>query len=176
MFIAVLYFICQAALAKKHVHGEGMLFIAQEQKQWQFEFLLPAADLLGFEYMPQTAEQKQQVSNMITKIENVDAIITRPTTCQLVSNSHTLDTFTHSHKVSNHSHKHGHGHEQKKEQEHIDIRVNYIFSCQKSPSFVEVNILQSLDSLESVDVQWITEKHQGAAKLTQSSNIVKFLK
>lgn len=164
IFIAVLCLICQTAFAQKHVHGEGLLLIAQEQQQWQFEFVLPAADLLGFEHMPETLEQKQQVSTMINKIENVEAMIKLPASCQSVSTSHSLAAFV----VANQTFAHSH--------EHTDIRVTYIFDCKESPSSAEASILNSLASLKRVNAQWITNDQQGAVQLTPSSNVVRFAK
>jgi hypothetical protein len=51
LLMAFLCLSCQAVVAQKHVHGDGQLLIAQDQQQWQFQFILPAADLLGFEYV-----------------------------------------------------------------------------------------------------------------------------
>ncbi|MFT5543968.1 MAG: hypothetical protein ACI97K_000032 [Glaciecola sp.] len=163
-FIVVLCLICQTAVAQKHVHGEGLLLIAQEQQQWQFEFVLPAADLLGFEHMPETLEEKQQVITMINKIENVEAMIKLPENCRAVSTSHSLAAFV----VANQTFAHSH--------EHTDIRVTYIFDCKESPSFAEASILNFLDSLNRVNAQWITNDQQGAVQLTPSSNVVRFAK
>ncbi|MFT6270783.1 MAG: hypothetical protein ACJAVV_003622 [Alphaproteobacteria bacterium] len=165
-FIALLCLICQTAFAQKHVHGEGPLLIAQQQ--WQFEFVLPAADLLGFKHMPETLEQKQQVSTMMNKIENVEAMIKLPENCRSVSTSHSLAAFV----VANQTFAHSHGHNN----EYMDIRVTYIFDCKESPSFAEASIVNSLDSLNRVNAQWISYDQQGAVRLTPSSNVVRFAK
>jgi len=164
--VALLCLTCQAVFAQKHVHGEGLLLIAQEQQQWQFEFVLPAADLLGFEHMPQTLEQKQQVSSMINKIENVHYMIKLPTSCQRVSTSHSLAAFLDANQPLAHLREH----------EHTDIRVTYIFDCKESPSFAEASLLNSIDPLNKVNAQWTINGQQGAVELTPSFNVVRFVK
>jgi hypothetical protein len=63
--VASLCLSCQTVLAQKHVHGEGQLLIAQEQQRWQFHFILPAVNLLGFEHIPESAERKQILMNIV---------------------------------------------------------------------------------------------------------------
>ena len=170
----------QSAVAQKHVHGEGQLLIAQEQQKWQFQFLLPATDLLGFEHIPDSVEQRQQLKNIVSKIESVEEMIRLPTYCTLVSMTHSLADFAARSLSSTHAHSHkqetathgNHGHLG----EHLDVNFTYIFNCKEDPDSAEVSVLDWVSSLETLDTQWITNNQQGAAQLKPSSNIVRFAK
>ena len=81
---------CQNVLAQKHVHGQGQLLIAQDQQDWQFQFVLPAIDLLGFEHKPQSPQQIQHVSDVIAKVESGADFLQLPDSCNLGHVSHEL--------------------------------------------------------------------------------------
>lgn len=183
-------------LAQKHVHGEGQLLIAQEDKQWQFQFVLPAADLLGFEHAPQTTAQHQQVAKIISKIEGVVEMLSLPAHCKLLSKSHSLsqwaaiggDELSVEHKgqmatgsKSHSSHKHNqadnhdhenHHHESHEQHAHSDITVTYHFECENMLDALNVQLFAWAESLQTIDAQWFTAEHQGAQKLTSSAKVV----
>ncbi|WP_395338479.1 ZrgA family zinc uptake protein [Ningiella sp. W23] len=183
--------VCHSASAQKHVHGEGQLLIAQQQQDWQFEFVLPAADMLGFEHAPETEQQKETLNLVVEKVEGVRDIIQLPESCQLTSMSHSLDDFKPGEQIStsNHSHskehehahddehKHGDSHDHDHnhgEHAHMDIIITYQFSCEVSPEQMEVTLLSWADTLSKLNTQWIINDGQGASVLQPSSNLVNF--
>jgi len=97
-------------LAQAHVHGEGALLIAQQDKQWQFEFVLPAADILGFEHQAETQAQKNRVVSLVDNIETRQNILLVPRSCELQQNDHSLEKLL-SEKHDDHDPDHDHDHD-----------------------------------------------------------------
>ncbi len=165
---------CQTVLAQKHVHGEGQLLIAQEQQQWQFHFILPAVNLLGFEHIPESAKQKQILMNIVSKVEDADKMITLPASCNLLSMSHFLVDFEANSSASAHSHVHQKEISADVKPAHADISITYIFNCKDKPDSAIARLFEWSTRLHILNTQWVTNGQQGAAQLKPSSNIVRF--
>lgn len=191
---------CCLANSQAHVHGEGMLLIAQENKQWQMEFVLPAADLLGFEHLPENKDQQNRVNSLIENIENIQNVIKLPAQCEHKQTKHSLNelakTNIHAHKGQrshehDHSNKHDHSHEhdhlQKHDhshehddshdhehESHLDITFSYLFECPTQLNAFELTLFSIAPSLATVNAQWISNESQGAIKLSSDSATLTF--
>jgi hypothetical protein len=172
--VASLCLSCQTVLAQKHVHGEGQLLIAQEQQQWQFHFILPAVNLLGFEHIPESAEQKQILMNIVSKVEDADKMITLPASCNLLSMSHSLVDFEANSSASAHSHVHQKEISADVKPAHADISITYIFNCKDKPDSAIARLFEWSTRLHILNTQWVTNGQQGSAQLKPPSNIVRF--
>lgn len=176
LFIASLCLSCNAAIAQKHVHGEGQLLIAQQLHEWQFQFILPVADLLGFEHIPESAEQKQKLINVVSQIEDADEMITLPKFCKLLSMSHSLLDFGVGSAASSQSHSDVHKQQTPAEVKHAhtDVSITYNFNCKNNPDSAIARLLEWSTSVHILNTQWVTNEQQGAVQLKPSSNIVRF--
>jgi hypothetical protein len=172
--VASLCLSCQTVLAQKHVYGEGQLLIAQEQRQWQFNFILPAVNLLGFEHIPESAEQKQILMNIVSKVEDADKMITLPASYNLHSMSPSLVDFEANSSASAHSHVHQKEISADVKPAHADISITYTFNCKDKPDSAIARLLEWSTRLHILNTQWVTNGQQGAAQLKPSSNIVRF--
>jgi hypothetical protein len=172
--VASLCLSCQTVLAQKHVHGEGQLLIAQEQQQWQFHFILPAVNLLGFEHIPESAKQKQILMNIVSKVEDADKMITLPASCNLLSMSHSLVDFEANSSASAHSHVHQKEISADVKPAHADISITYIFNCKDKPDSAIARLFEWSTRLHILNTQWVTNGQQGSAQLKPPSNIVRF--
>lgn len=120
-----------------HVHGQGKVLIAQDGDDWQLQFVLPAADVLGFEHVPETMEQKQAVESLSGKVGNVPNLVSIDGNCTVANSDvsipelftdfskvekssglasakhdHDHDTHDHDHHKHDHDHhKHDHDHD-----------------------------------------------------------------
>lgn len=171
------------AIAQAHVHGEGQLLVAQEGNIWKLQFVLPAADVLGFEHKPETKAQREGVASLISSIESVSALVEPPAGCKLDTFAHSLEKAhkakdEHGHKDKDeHKHEHEHDHDGKHDDEHeghSDVDISYTFMCSKNLSSLQVNIFTIAPSLQSLDAQWIVESGQGASQLSANANVLSF--
>ena len=71
----------------KHEHGVGELNIAIEGNAIDFEFFIPGADIVGFEYEAKTESDIALVNAALEKFENFDNIFSLPesSNCNLVN-------------------------------------------------------------------------------------------
>jgi hypothetical protein len=179
------------ANGQAHVHGAGDLLIAQEDSQWQFQFRLPAADLLGFEHAPETQAQKDRLTLVGEQISDLSKVVVLPSFCKLTESDNSLNNLAsavsgvHPHGDHEHDdHKHeGHSHgDHKHDSEHAhddhtghsDITLTYVFECKNILKQAQVTIFSIAPSLNTIQAQWITNKGQGAQNINESAAILRF--
>ena len=77
----------------KHEHGVGVLNIATEGNSINFEFMIPGADIVGFEYKAKSDSDIALVNAALTKFEQFDNIfiIPNPSNCVLVDSKIEID-------------------------------------------------------------------------------------
>ena len=98
---------CFTTAAQVHQHGQGQLFISQESSDWHVQFILPAADVLGFEHAPENAQQEKTLHSLIERLNNNDAIVDLSEHCTLSEVTHSLGE----HSLLEHSSFEAHEHE-----------------------------------------------------------------
>ena len=119
-----------------HAHGIGELNIAVENNELLIELISPAINIVGFEHQPENAEQKQQISDAIKRLEQAGElfITSQDALCQIEHvhvestildehDGHDQDDEEHGHK-DDEEHGHGddeeHGHKDDEEHGHGD--------------------------------------------------------
>ena len=172
------------ALAGKHIHGHGQLLVAQDESNWQLQFSIPAADLLGFEHAPESDEQMQQVHQIEKQISEYSNVFSVDGNCQLVSQE--IDFPHHEspeHNVGHETHGSLHEDEQCHDGEHHDedhhdthhhedVTLAYQLSCGDDISEMTVTLFRLAPSLSALEVQWVNDKGQGMTDATPQSATV----
>ena len=155
------------ANGQAHVHGEGQLLVAQENDKWRFEFMLPAADVLGFEHKPETVEQKAKVASFISSVEGYENVLSLPKSCSLVETEHSLSDIYEREALHHDEHdKHGEHHdEHENENSHSDVNFAYILKCENSIESVSITLFDLAPSLSALEAQWITQSAQGMKEI-----------
>nr|WP_136250930.1 DUF2796 domain-containing protein [Ningiella ruwaisensis] len=178
LLIALSVFSLKLLATNQHVHGQGKLLIAQDGQDWQLEFVIPMADLLGFEHVAETAQQKNSIDALIKKIENVSEVLSLSETCSLISVQHSLDDMHPSHEHASHDsymheHKHDHDHKHEDEHAHKDVSITYVYACESEVELINIKVFEWAKSLEKLNAQWITNQGQGSTMLTASSTTLR---
>ena len=77
----------------KHEHGVGELNIAIEGSSINLEFMIPGADIVGFEYKAKSDEDISLVNTALTKFDDFSNIFTIPNAanCNLVEAEITIN-------------------------------------------------------------------------------------
>lgn len=153
--------VVSAVHAAPHTHGEGKLQILQAGSEWQLVLQLPAADVLGFEYTPTTANEKKRYQNMQEMFLRFDDIFTLSNTCELLDT--TLESpweIADAHESEREDHAH--------RNTHSDFRIAYLLSCQGPLKRIEMTGFPHWPSLQHVNAIWVTNKGQGALEITPS--------
>jgi hypothetical protein len=178
--------------AQGHLHGQGQLFVSQENNDWHVQFILPAADVIGFEHAPENEEQEKTVQTLAKRLTQNDAVVKLSGKCTLSEATHSLlaehnedhepatghegerEDGEHEgehHEADDHDHDHenheGHA-------KHADVEVEYHFSCSSKSEKLSVTLFQWLPTLSRIQAQWITDAGQGSATLTSTNPDVKW--
>lgn len=118
-----------------HVHGEGKLLVGQEGQTWELMFEIPAANALGFEYLPTNDAEIAKIEAYIEAVQNNTGLVDAGDSCRLQGVEHTIgDVFfnelnehghdehdhdEHQHDEQNHDeHEHEHEHDEHEHSEH----------------------------------------------------------
>ncbi|MGO1245964.1 MAG: ZrgA family zinc uptake protein [Oceanisphaera sp.] len=172
-----------------HQHGFGRLSLALDQQQLVLELFAPAADIVGFEHTPNTAEQRTQYQTALTRVQDGDLLFTLPTAaaCQLLDSQliaqhqGDLEAAAHhhdDHPHHDHAHKHEHdehhaSHEDHDDEhhadhDHSDILVAYRYQCQQPQALTELStqLFEQFTSFTHIELQGIVPTGQVAASLT----------
>jgi len=161
-----------------HVHGHGQLLIAQEGQQWQLEFNLPAADVVGFEHAAHSEQDKQRLHNVEESLAIPERVFTTlGGNCEVAeqdvdlpgSGHHEADDHHDSHEHEEHADHEGNdeheGHDEH-ETQHADVRLRYQLQCHGKLNGITVTLFDIAPSLGEIDVQWIVSAGQGQAEVS----------
>lgn len=176
--VFILGIISPVAFAQPHLHGQGSLFIAQDDNHWQLQFTLPTSDIFGFEHMPMSQKQKNQVRSKITQLENVGKLVDIPEGCQLGNykvdipsdfQAKRTDKFSHHDGQKQHKHQH-----QEQHTKHSDVNIVLTLRCDKAISRLELHVFKTFSSLATLDVLWTLNKGQGQIAVSAANPKVIF--
>lgn len=174
--LAAFYLACsQSALGagQAHVHGHGKLLIAQEGKQWQLEFNLPGADVVGFEHAAQSEQDKAHLQSVVSGLASPENVFTtRGGECQVSELDIELPKMEH-HDTSTHQEHHGHSAtHQEHDENHAEVRLRYHLACSGELNGIVVTLFDMAPSLREIDAQWIVSTGQGQADVSSKQREV----
>ena len=104
----------------RHEHGVGELDVALEGGALELELRSPAANLLGFEHAPRSAEEHRQVARLREQLSQAQALFDLPAAadCRLTAQQLDSPLFA----TTDHAHdEHGDA--------HSEIHARYRFDC-----------------------------------------------
>ena len=137
-----------------HVHGVGQLDIAFDGQQIAMEFHAPGADIVGFEYQPESAEDRAAVENAVATLARpMDLfMISEAAGCRLIQATAGLETEEDDHEGHDHDeHAHDdhgdkdeHAHDEHAHDEHADeathteFHAEYLLNCADPAALSEI--------------------------------------
>ncbi|EGQ7972189.1 DUF2796 domain-containing protein [Vibrio parahaemolyticus] len=169
-----------------HVHGHVEFNIAQDGSDLLLEITAPGADVVGFEHVPENAEQEKTLQHAVATLEDSNALfaINPQAQCEIeeVHVEHTLggqheehehhDHEGHDHDEHAHHDHDGHeGHDHSEHSDHGEFTVQYRFHCAQvgELSHIQTDWFNQFPSTESVNVNLFTDTTQSATNLTKSN-------
>lgn len=169
-----------------HVHGVGQLNLAVDGNDVYIELKNPSANIVGFEHMPASEEDRHAVHEAAEKLEDGESLFTfsNQASCSLTSATVSSSLLTQDHEDGHHAAaahegKHeDHGYvntgdhaDHHKDEVHSEFAAEYTFSCkrpEKLTSF-ETRIFSVFPGIEELKAQVITNTGQTGAELTMKS-------
>lgn len=125
----------------KHEHGVGELNIAVEGNSIDLEFMIPGADIVGFEYKAKSEADIALVKDALIKFDEFNNIFSIPSTsnCNLVEADISInqgDNHKGEHDHDEHEDEHDHDdhgehddHDEHDEEAHNEFVAHYSFNC-----------------------------------------------
>lgn len=146
-----------------HVHGEATLTLIAEGERVQMQLISPAANIVGFEHEPQTAEQRARVQAAVEQLNHPSQLFQllgarcRPDHVDVQSPFISAEVQGDQH------------HQQPMESTHKEFVVDYHWGCEKRGRLqgLATTLFDAFAQLQRTQLQWVMQGQQGAAHLTR---------
>ena len=163
--------------ADGHVHGGAKLFVVSEKGAIQMEFETPLYNLIGFEYAPQTDEEKARILDVEKRLSqpetlfsfNSEAKCTFETLDGKVAlfpkkTEHLTDHQGHEKHDNDHHDEHNH------DKTHADIKLNYAATCGNLDKLQTIKVLffKDFQNMTDVELVYLGPSQQIGAELSPS--------
>ena len=146
----------------KHEHGVGELNIATEGDVIELEFMIPGADIVGFEYVAKSDADIASIKKALQTFENYENIFTLPTNsrCQLTEKQVALkeDEDDHDDHEGHDDHDEHDEHDEHAEENHNEFYAKYSFECgdTKAINKLEFPYFSTFPNSGELEVQFIS--------------------
>lgn len=157
----------------KHEHGVGELNIAIEGSSINLEFMIPGADIVGFEYKAKSDEDISLVNTALTKFDDFSNIFTIPNAanCNLVEaeiainqgddhdDEHDHDEHDEHDEHEEHEEHDEHEHEEHGEETHNEFVAHYSFTCGNVKEIDRINFtyFTTFPNSGELEIQFVSE-------------------
>ena len=142
----------------KHEHGVGELNIAVEGSTIEFEFMIPGADIVGFEYVAKSDEDIAKINQALKTFDDYTNIFTLPSNslCELDSQKVALkEEDDHDEHDEHDEHD---DHDEHAEENHNEFYAKYSIECGNINAIKEVNFpyFATFTNSGELEVQFIS--------------------
>ena len=146
----------------KHEHGVGELNIAIQSNTMVLEFMIPGADVVGFEYEAKSEQDKATVSAALTQFDDYNNIFIIPANskCILISSKININQEDEHDEHDEHDDHDGHDdHDEHQEEAHNEFYAKYTFECGdiKSLDLLEFPYFETFSNSGELEVQFGSE-------------------
>lgn len=166
-----------AASQEAHVHGSAQMDVVQEGATVFVSLISPLADIIGFEHAPETEAQKQTMRSVYSLLQTQAMVTMSGQGCALTDSDIDLPGADETHDDHDHDqeghdeHDDDNDHEGHDDHEtHSELSLTLTFQCDAPPTGLTVNLFTHFPSVETITLNWISDKGQGAKKLSANSN------
>ena len=147
--------------------GQGTLDIAIEGKKIDMELVAPGMDIVGFEHMPSTDEQKALIEKAKAKLTDVLAVFKLPAAAQCKAEAANVESRKEVHKPGE---KDDDEEDEKKPgHEHSEFHATWTISCKAPESLtgLETVYFANFAGAQLLNVNVTTSKGQTQAQMTR---------
>lgn len=175
-----------AETQQAHVHGLATLHVAVEGKTLHIELESPAANMVGFEHLPATGEDRKRVHDAADLLRDGGKLFVPAATawCALQSaevESALMDENHHGEHEGEERHDDHEGegeddHDEHEGETHSEFHASYRFHCEKPSALthLDVTLFNSFPATEALNAQFATDSGQGAATLRPGATRLTF--
>ena len=167
----------------KHEHGVGELNIAIDDSLAEFEFMLPGADIVGFEYEAKSDEDLAKIENALLVLENYENLfaLTKNSKCVLADLDYHLSGEEHDeHADEEHADEEHDEHADEENEEHADeeshteFYAKYSFKCDniKQLDKVEFSYFKTFPNSSELEVQFVSDIGSNAFEVEADKPVI----
>jgi hypothetical protein len=183
----------------KHEHGVGELNIAIDGSLAEFEFMLPGADIVGFEYEAKSDEDLAKIENALLVLENYENLfaLSKNSKCVLADLDYHLSGEEHDehadeehdehadeehadeehdeHADEEHDEHADEEHEEHADEEsHTEFYAKYSFKCDniKQLDKVEFSYFKTFPNSSELEVQFVSDVGSNAFEVEADKPII----
>ncbi|SFI52028.1 DUF2796 domain-containing protein [Jannaschia pohangensis] len=155
-----------------HQHGHSALNIAIEGTRIALELEAPGADIVGFEYEAQTAEDRAKLDVAVAELSKPLALFVLPDAagCTVVSSSAGL-VDGHHEEGEDHAHD---DHAEKEGAQHTEFHAEYLLDCADPTAIdrIEFAFFEVFPNAQEVEVQMISETGSQAFEVERADPVL----
>ena len=179
-FFISLLFAEETRQVDKHEHGVGELNIAIQSNTMVLEFMIPGADIVGFEYEAKSEQDKATVNAALTKFDDYNNIFIIPISskCLLVSSKININQEDDHDDHDDHEEQDGQDdhddHDEHQEEAHNEFYAKYTFECGdiKSLDLLEFPYFETFSNYGELEVQFVSEIGSTSFEVETDSPII----
>jgi hypothetical protein len=154
----------------KHEHGVGELNIAIDGSLAEFEFMLPGADIVGFEYEAKSDEDLAKIENALLVLENHENLfaLTKDSKCVLADLDYHLSGEEHDEHADEEHEEHA------DEESHTEFYAKYSFKCDniKQLDKVEFSYFKTFPNSSELEVQFVSDIGSNAFEVEADKPVI----
>ncbi len=163
-----------------HEHGHSALNVAIEGDRIEMEIIAPGADIVGFEHVAESAEDKAAVAQAeetlgdpigLFGIAEAAGCVIDAAAVEIEGEEHHDDHDDHAHADEDH-HEHA---EHKDEASHNEFRAGYALTCSAPDALDRIDFTAFFEAFvgaEEVEVSVISEKGQSGYEVKRDAPLV----
>jgi hypothetical protein len=148
-----------------HVHGQGTLDIAIEGNKVEMELVAPGMDIVGFEHVASTDEQKSAVATAKKKLSDVLNVFKFPSAARCNVDAANVESRKETHQPGEKDDDDKPG-----EPEHSEFHATYAITCQAPENLTGMETVYFTDFSggQLLNVNVTTAKGQTQAQMTRA--------
>ena len=165
--------------AGRHEHGTSTLNVAIDGNTLAIELSGPAANFIGFEHAPHTAEQTTRLASALTALKEGERLFSTPSgaECRSIKADVTPPTFPADGTAENDDEDdHAAGHEQHHEgEQHAEMAATWDFHCSqpKLLNTITVKVFTAFPGTEKLETSLIGPGGQAGQVLTADQAVIR---
>jgi hypothetical protein len=160
-----------------HVHGVSQLNVAIEGQAVEMEFISPGADIVGFEHVAESVQDRQAVEDAVANLRQGQSLFAFPTEarCRLEEAEVVSGQVKTGHDDPEEHEQAGGGTEHGNE-EHAEFRARYRFHCDDPDGLTHMDVMlfELFPATQEIEAQTVTSRGQSAQELTRASTRLTF--
>ena len=142
----------------KHEHGVGELNIAVEGSTIEFEFMIPGADIVGFEYVAKSDDDIAKINQALKTFDDYTNIFTLPSNSLCELDSQKVALKEEDEHDDHDEHDEHDDHDEQAEENHNEFYAKYSFECGNINAIKEVKFpyFATFTNSGELEVQFIS--------------------